>query len=296
MSTGSGIIYPSAYPYLEDVMLLARSLVNDTFPGQNAVPGEGQILTDSSTISPFTIPFINSAIRTVYRKLGNSGVASLIQDGVILSALGPVNGANGLGSPDPATQVALTFSGYFDGTDLDQDISLPANTLAVLKMWERSSGTESPFTEMTQSQFGLPSRNQTTAMGEWEWRGGVVDVDGTPVFGDGVYMVGCTEAIDLRLRLSVSLPAEVAGDGSGFDELQIPILDCTDAVAYYIAALYTAARGEDDPDVLGRSKIMRDAADGYTADLISRQIRQKQAVSYQREAYGSPTMAADGWK
>lgn len=271
-------------------MILARSMVNDTFPGATATPGEGQILTNSSTISPFTIPFVNSAIRRVYRKLGNSGVATLIQDNYILTNLAPIDGANGVGISDPAAQVAITFSGYFDGTTLWNTQVLPPNTLSVLKMWERTTGTNNPFVEMTQSLFGLPSRQQVTYLGDWEWRGGSVTVGGSSVFGDGVYMVGCVLATDVRMRLSVSLPAQVSGSGSDFSTLQIPVLDCVDAVAAYIAAFYTAARGEDDPDVLGRSQILLKMGDEYTAELINRQIRQKQSVPYERSPYGS-----SGW-
>jgi hypothetical protein len=286
--------YPNSYPFVEDAMLLARSLVNDTFPGATATPGEGQILTDSSTISPFTIPFINSAIRRVYRKLGNYGVASLLQDNYVLLNLPPIDGANGVGSPDPAAQVAITFSGYFDGTTLHNSLVLPPNTLAVMKMWERTNGSGNPFTEMTQSLDGLPSRNQVTYLGDWEWRGGSVLVSATPTFGDSVYMVGCVQATDVRMRLRVSLPSKVSGSGADFATLQIPVLDCEDAVANYIAGFYTAARGEDDPDVLGRSKIFMDAGDQYTMELANQQIRQKQAVPYQRMAYGNSGWGGSG--
>jgi hypothetical protein len=284
------IAAPPTYPYVQDCMILARSLVNDTFPGATATPGEGQILTNNSAISPFTIPFINSAIRTLYRKLGNSGVATLIQDGYILTNLPPIDGVNGVGIPDPSTQVAITFSGYFDGTTLWDALVLPPNTLAVLKMWERQTGSGNPFTEMTQSQDGLPSRNQITYLGQWEWRGGSVEVSSNEVFGDSVYMVGSVLAMDVRMRLRVSLPAQVSGTGTDFATLQIPVLDCVDCVANYIAAFYTAARGEDDPDVLGRSKILRDAGDQYAMELANQQIRQKQAVPYERQAYGN-----SGW-
>lgn len=286
---------PSNYPYVEDCMILARSLVNDTFPGATATPGEGQILTNSSTISPFTIPFVNSAIRRCYRKLGNQGVASLIDDNFILTGLPPIDGANGVGSPDPAAQVAITFSGFFDGTNLNNSLALPSNTLAVLKMWERTNGSGNPFGEMHQAQNGLPSRAQLPYLGDWEWRGGLVEVSSVPVFGDGVYMVGCVLATDVRMRRRVSLPAQVSGSGSDFASLQIPVLDCTDAVANYIAGFYTAARGEDDPDVLGRSKIFMDAGDSYTMELANQQIRQKQAVDYQREAYDNAGWGPGGW-
>src|ERR1019366_3022900 len=277
---------PPSYPYVQDCMILARSLVNDTFPGATATPGEGQILTNSSAISPFPIPFVNSAIRRVYRKLGNSGVATLLQDNYILTNLPPVNGANGVRSPDLAAQVAITFSGYFDGTNLTNTLKLPANTLAVMKMWERTTGSGNDFAEMVQSLDGLPSRNQVAYLGIWEWRGGSVTVSSNPVFGDGVYMCGCVGATDVRMRLRVSLPAQVSGDGTDFAALQIPVLDCVDAVANYIASFYTAARGEDDPDILGRSKLLKDAGDEYTMELANQQIRQKQAVPYRREPYG----------
>jgi hypothetical protein len=287
---------PASYPFVGDCMLLARSLVNDTFPGATATPGEGQILTNNASISPFTIPFINSAIRTIYRKLGNSGIPSLIQDNYILSNLPPIDGpTSSPGIADPSVQVAITFSGYFDGTTLWPLLLLPPNTLSVLKMWERTTGSGNPFGEMTMAQFGLPSRNQITYLGDWEWRGGSVVVSGNPVFGDGVYMVGAVIPVDVRLRLRVSLPAQVSGTGADFATLQIPVLDCVDAVANYIAAFYTAARGEDDPDVLGRAKIFRDAGDQYTMELANQQIRQRQAIPYERVAYGDSQEGGVGW-
>lgn len=290
------------YPFVEDCMLLARSLVNDTFAGATNTEGEGQILTDNSQISPFTIPFINSAIRRCYRKLGNSGVASLLQDNYVMTGLPPINGAYGVGVPDPAAQVAITFSGYFDGTTLWTGQSgsptpavLPPNTIAVVKMWERITESGNPFNEMTQSLDGLPSRNQVQYLGDFEWRGGSVLVDAEEVFGDSVYMCGCVQPTDVRLRLRVSLPSNVSGSGADFADLQIPVLDCEDAVANYIAGFYTAARGEDDPDVLGRSKIYMDAGDSYTMEMANAQIRQKQAVPYQRAPYGNSGWGGAGW-
>lgn len=278
-------------------MILARSLVNDTFPGATATPGEGQILTDSSTISPFTIPFINSAIRRVYRKLGNSGVATLIQDNYIILNLSAVDGANGAGAADPATQVSISYAGYWNGNSLQSSQKLPQNCLAVQKMWERTNGSNNPFTEMVQAEFGLPSRSQTMYLGDWEWRGGSSqgnDPTSGPNFTDGVFMVGCLQATDVRMRMRVSLPAAVSGNGSDFASLQVPVLDCVDAVANYIAGFYTAARGEDDPEVLGRSKLLMDAGDMYTAELANQQIRQKQAVPYRRQAYGSSNWGNTG--
>lgn len=260
---------PTTYPLVSEVMLLARSLVNDTMAGENDVPGEGQILTNDPVISPFTIPFINSAIRWLYRKLGNSGVPTLINDNLILSGLTPVNSVLGVGVVNPAIQVSITFAGYFDGLTLNTGLKLPANTLSVLKMWERLTGSNNNFSDMVQSQDGLPSRNQTTYLGDWEYR------------ADGVYMVGSVSTEDVRMRTIVALPGQVSGDGTDFGSLSIPVLDSTDALATKIAELYSFARGSDQVSDL------KAEADELFMELANRQIRQRQGVPYQRAAYNT---------
>lgn len=260
---------PATYPILEDVMVLARSYVNDTWSGATSTPGEGQIFVDNSALAPFTIPFINSAIRDVYRDLGNAGVATLIQDNVILTGLGPVNGPLGLAAPDPSIQVSVTYAGYNDGSGtINSTLQLPGNTLAVLKLWERQNNSGNPFVEMTQSQFGLPSRFQVTSLNDWEYR------------QDGIYMVGALVSTDIRMRLSISLPASVSGAGLDFSALSVPILDSTDALAWKLVEKYSF-RLEPENFVTAKAK-----ADEEIMKLIQRQVRQKQSVPYHRQGYG----------
>lgn len=244
-------------------MLLARSLVNDTMAGVTDQAGEGQILTNDPTISPFTIPFLNSAIRWLYRKLGNSGVPTLINDNLILSSLAPVVALS------PAVQVSITFAGYSNGTTLDTALKLPTNTLSVLKMWERLSGTGNNFQEMVQSLDGLPSRNQSTLFGDWEYR------------QDGIYMVGSLSTEDVRMRTVVALAGQVSGDGTDFASLSIPVQDSIDALATKVAEFYSFARGSDQVEAL------HGAAEDLFMELSNRQVRQRQAVPYQRPAYNS---------
>src|SRR5689334_24789622 len=97
-------------------MDLARSYVNDMYPGTGGT--NGRILTNSA---PFTIPYINSALRTVNRKLRNEGVTYPIKDNVILNNLTPVITA------DPSVQVFVSFDGYFDGTTMHASPRLPSD-------------------------------------------------------------------------------------------------------------------------------------------------------------------------
>src|SRR5690242_21904344 len=88
------------YPSLLKVMNLVRAIMNDSFAGATSTPGEGQIVTDDCTISPFVLPILNSSIREVYRKLRIVGTRTLIQDNFIITGLAPVDGPMGSGVPD----------------------------------------------------------------------------------------------------------------------------------------------------------------------------------------------------
>lgn len=254
-------------------MLLARTLVLDTKAGATGTPGEGQILTDSA---PFTVPMINSSIRELYRELGNNGVATLIQDNIVLSGLTPVNGPLGPGVVDPSVQVSVTYSGYFNGTSTNSSLKLGANVLSVLRMWERQTGTNTNFIPMYPAKFGLPSRNQSAILGDWEYR------------QDGIYMVGSTQTTDIRYRAIIQLPAQVSGAGTDFASISVPILDCTDALAYKIAAIYRAARAQGGD--LEMASDYRQKAKQQVDELILRQVRSQQGTNYQRVPYGEDEM------
>jgi hypothetical protein len=253
------------YPILEDIMLLARSYVNDTFQGATGTQGEGQIFTDGA---PFTIPFINAAIRELYRELGNNGVCTLIKDNFILTGLEPVV------TVDPSVQVSITFAGYNNGTTTDTGLQLPSDLLAMLEMWERQNGSGNPFTSMVQCQ-PLPSRNQVTYLGDWEYR------------SDSIYMVGSTQSVDVRLRYICQLPGQVSGAGTDFASLSVPVQDCQDAIAWKLAAKY-AYRLD------GASEEMQSAqanAAEAVRQLVNRQVRAKQRVQYIAQPYGE----SGGW-
>ena len=216
---------------LQTIMDLARSLVNDTQAGLTGTPGEGQIFTDNPTVSPFTLPFLNSSIRELYRELRNVGAPTLVRDNFIVSGVPPLNSpANGPGQPDYAVQVYVGFDGYFDGLEINNLFSLPEDMIYPERVWERITDTNTPFVPMMQSQFGLESRLQATMMGQWEWR------------QDRIWTPGSTSTEDLRFRYWASLPQFFSPD-LDFASTFVPIIDCTDAVAYKTAVKYARMLG-----------------------------------------------------
>lgn len=174
------------YPSLETIMSLVRLHINDWQKGLTLTPGEGKITTDNPLQSPQTIPALSSSIREVYRELRNAGDPTLIHDNVQVNL--PANSVTG-----PTIQTYLSYTGYWDGGVLNPSPVLPPDMLRPLELWEQQTGNQLPFVPMRQPQFGLPSRNQTFALGEWEWR------------GDRLYFVGILAPVTIRLRYLTAL-------------------------------------------------------------------------------------------
>lgn len=253
---------------LATIMNLARSLVNDTQPGATGTPGEGQILTNNPAISPFTQPFLNSAIRELYRELRNVGQPTLVKDNVIVTGLTPANSPlYGLGAEDPSVQVYLGFGGYFDGVSINSDLLLPNDVIFMEKVWERQTGTNNSFVEMERPQDGLPSRPQFPMLRQWEWR------------NDAIWMVGSTQTNDIRMKYWANLP-QFFSQTLDFDSTFVPIIDCVDAVAYKVAVKYAQMLGSP-----GLLELKQEAAE-QMRQLKLGNIRNLQRIDYSRIPYG----------
>jgi hypothetical protein len=241
---------------MSEIMDLARSIVNDTFPGIAGT--QGRILTNDA---PFTLPYFNSAFRHIQRKLRIEGATFPIKDNVILLGVTPV------ATPNPATQIYISFNGYFDGLLMHAQPRLPSDCMQLLDCQETGTGTNLPFCPMIQPQGGLPSRFQLQRMGQWEWRQYRLN------------MVGATQEVDLRIRYQAGLPP-LDVPPTDFDKTSVNIIDCQDAIANHIALKYAVARGAQDVSIL---KADRDEA---IDDMANDWVRRSQSVIYQRQPYG----------
>src|SRR5258707_14863354 len=246
------------FPVMDEVMQLVRSIVNDTFPG--IAGAQGRIFTNNA---PFTIPLFNSAFRKMQRKLRLEGATFPIKDNVILSNMTPVVQTNA------NIQVSIGFDGYFDGSTLHPTPALPGDLLQPYVLEEQTVGSGFPFQPMTQPQEGLPSVIQGNYLGMWEWR------------TYKIFMVGSNQAKNLRLRYQYSLtPLNVPA--ADFATTAVNVLDCQDALANYIAAMYGRARGAN-PQVV---KDVEAEGDSCVDDMAAEYVRRSQTVQYRRPAYG----------
>jgi hypothetical protein len=250
------------------IMNYARALVNDSQAGATGTIGEGQILVDDPTIAAFTQPMLMASIRELYRELRNVGDPTLIRDNVIVQNLPIVDSpVNGPGGPDPAVQTFLSFDGYFDGVQMHSQYLLPSDMIYPEKVWERQTGTNDNFGQMTQSRFGLPSRPQYPTLGEWEWR------------ENKIWFVGSTQNRDIRMRYYAQLP-QFFSSTLNYETTFVPIIDCTDAVAYKVAVKYARMLGSP-----GLQDLVSEAKE-QMFQLKNAVTRRAQSIEYNRIPYG----------
>jgi hypothetical protein len=254
------------YPSLEEVANLVRTVMNDDMPGLTDTVGEGQIIVDNQNVSVKLINALNEAIRQTCRELRLVGDPTLICDNYIVTNLPVVNGTQGVGIADPATQVKLGYNGFFDGTNNWPNLTLPSNMLVPIRVWQRETGTNYRFQEVPQAQDGLPSGWQNWGLGSWEWR------------SDGIWFNGSLYNYDVRIRYyRTFLP--FTGAALDFTTTYIPIMDCTSAVAYKTAYILAFSLGSPQATEL------KARADQEVFFLRNEQVRRAQGLPYHRPAY-----------
>ena len=243
----------SVYPSAEEVMNLARAIVNDAFRG-----GAGRILTDQAA---FTLPYLNSAQRSLQDKLANAGVSNFVKDNYKITGIPPIPNV------DPTVQVTIDWQGYYNGSDIMPNFTLPTDLLVPLDLRERLSNSNQPFTRMTRPPSGLPSRPQIGIFGVWDW------------INDKIALCGATSTRDLNMRYEARLP--LIGSNANLAESKILIRDSTNAMAWRVAYLFANARGAPQAPMLTQEY------EAAAAEIIIRSARADQRIQFRRRSFGS---------
>ena len=231
----------------------------------------GQVLTGTTggTPAPITYQFLNAGLRTVQRRLRNSGVETLQKEVVIT----PLNVA----SPtltDATTQVYLNDAGFFDGIINHNPPQLPTDLVAPLVVWQRPTGSNSGWGQpLPQANDGLPSNTTIyNYFRAWEWR------------ADALVFNCANQSLDLRLRYAaMTLQCAVDGD-------PVPLRDGLDAVACATAWQYLLIAG--DPMVTDKVEAMLGA---IIKDMANTYSRKAQRGSHRRQSWRRGRNRTSGW-
>jgi hypothetical protein len=250
-----------AYPIADDVMQLARALTNDMLRDK-----AGRILTNTA---PFSIVYLNSSIKKVQRYFANNGLENFIKDNVILSSIAPV------ATQDPSVQVSISYTGYFDGVNMNAQPVLPSDFLLPLALWERPTGTGGSFVPMSPThKDGLPSRVPGQNFDIFEYR------------NDKLYMIGANVLTDLRLRYEAMIPA--IGTSQDLTKVSIPLIDAQEALAAWVIYFYGFARGSVMR--LEAKKMAEEEMD----EVVHRHVRKDERIAYRPAGYRAGGGPVDG--
>lgn len=138
------VVSTTAYDQAEDVLTLARSLLNDA---------AGAVFSDA-----VLFPFLNSAYRALQRDLAEEGVSVLVSQ----------------------QDLDLPLTNGVTVTELS-DVSspqLPTDLLAPHQLWEQAAGSSDLFILMEKITSGLPNFQPSTYLRMWEWREDTIQLIG----------------------------------------------------------------------------------------------------------------------
>lgn len=239
------------YDTAEYVLNLARSIANDA-----ALNIQGNLLADDQ---PYTYVLLNQAWRTLQRKLANAGYETLLKEAILTNFAPVVN-------VSPSLQVYFSWTEYNNGTNTYQSPVMPQDCILPFRLWERPSGTVAQFIQMAPVNDGLPSISQGSYFRYWDWR------------NDKVFMLGATQANDIRMRYFAYLPDIVAAENG---TTIVPIMRCADALANYLVWAFARARGSP------LSGQFMAAGDACTREILTYTSRKRQRGSHRRRPYGA---------
>lgn len=241
------------YPVVEGVLTFARAIINDQLRNN-----QGQILTDNAS---FTLDFVNMAVSECQEYLANNGITTQLVDNVILTPIPPTP------NNDPSCQIFLGYSGYFDGTVQHATPALPPDLINPLKVWQRQTGSGQQFIPVARAKDGIDSYQPGSTFGPWEWRQGAI------------YMVGCSQTQDLRIRYEQSLLDLTTN--AGFNQQTIFIPQSRRALGFLVAKYYALSRGSM------QMPAVQQLAEEAMNQIINRQVRLDQRNPIRPRGYSS---------
>ena len=265
------------YPSLQSVCDLFRARINDTAnntTGAGAGTGSqaGLIMPNSN---PDLLTILTSACEDAFAELRNVGDPELILDNYILTGLPVINSSLGSGVPNPATQVSLSYSGWFDGVSYWPAWTLPISLSRMLAVSQRQTGAYQDFAPVTHYPGGLPGIMQSQLCSGWEMRQGAL------------WLNGATQPIDLRIRCRITFPDFLANPSNAinFSTAYVPILDSRNAI---MAKMLVHYAGRFAPELAQ----LADAAEmKYMGKLRLEAIRARQSQENVRPGFGDEAIA-----
>lgn len=265
------------YPSLQSICDLFRARINDTANntvGAGAGTGNqaGLIMPNSN---PDLLTILTAACEDTFAELRNVGSPELILDNYILAGLPVINSNLGPGVPNPATQTALSYAGYFDGVQWWPMWTLPISLSRMLAVKQRQTNANQDFAGVAHYPAGLPQIMQSALFAGWEMRQGAL------------WLNGATQNVDLSLRCRITFPDFLSNPSIpiNFATAYVPILDSRNAIMSKMLIHYA---GRFAPELMA---VAESAEQKYMGKLKLEAIRERQSAENMRPGYGDEAIA-----
>ncbi len=265
------------YPSLQSVCDLFRARINDT---ANNTTGTGAGTgTQAGLIMPNNNPdlltILTSAVEDAFAELRNVGDPELILDNYILTGLPQINSSLGVGVPNSATQVSLSYTGWYDGVQYWPDWTLPVSLSRMLAVSQRQTNSGQDFSPVQHYPAGIPGILQSQLCSGWEMRQGAL------------WLNGATQPIDLRLRCRITFPGFLSNPSNqiNFSTAYVPIVDSRNAI---MAKMLVHYAGRFAPELM---QVAEAAETKYMGKLKLEAIRARQSQENVRAGYGDEAIA-----
>jgi hypothetical protein len=165
-------------------------------------------------------------------------------------------------APLRRTTLYVNWDGYFDGSTVNPDITLPDDLLEPLELWECPNGSDLGWAPMKSAPDSLAPSFPGTRFRQWEWSQNQLNLP------------QCTITMDLHMRYLAYAPDIV----DGTTVLVIP--HSKTALAYRVAAAAAMSRGG-----LEISAAYKQSAKEAEGRIASRTARREDYSRFQRKPF-----------
>lgn len=243
------VVQTTPYMQAEEILQAARVLCNDA-----ALSLAGDILSDQQ---PYIFTMLETCYEDLQDRLIKGGVNTYFEYTVIPN-LTPVQ------STDPATQVLLTYTGYYDGATTHQNPQLPSDLLMPLELWERQSGSQQAWLPMGQAPDHLSTQAQNGRFFNWDWE---MDI---------LYLPGAVNTNDLKMKYLLYAPRLTTGNSA------VLVARCKVALSNLLACAAAKSRGGTG----AATQFAQDAKEAINR-MIDRTAQKDQRVAFTRAPFRS---------
>lgn len=268
------------YPTVTNILNRAKVRLNDKLASLS--PHSGKVLDSTQA---FTQQGLNNGYTRMQNSLRDDAAERFSGDIVIA-------GIPATTSMDPASVCSISWFNIFDGINYQTAPVLPSDLLRPLWMSERPTGSAFPFPDVNVPNMrcmtdGLQSSPKRQRNGQWEWR------------GDAIYYPGATITVDFRIRFRRRLPDIIDVGTQHWWELTVPVINCEDALAWWVGAEWAYARaadGDASEGMLGVAAACEEKAMEATKLMSNQDVMANERDDVRRIPYGGGSRGyGGGW-